>query len=133
MGLYLLHLPEVDKDMCFEREHKKYLAIQIAHQRESAGGFNGHIQAMPQLLASGQLCKNARFVVSSVSKEDSMSKEEISRGELLKGGLSKGELSREETSKGAINKEATRRGVVYDSTGRYRIEKMPDAFAAIDV
>ena len=100
MELYLLHLPEVDHDMCMEREYKKYQAIQIAHQRESAGGFNNHIQAMPQLLASGQLCKNARFVAYANTSNNS--EEELRRG-------------------------------VYDATGKHRIEKMPDMFAAVEV
>ena len=101
MELYLLHLPEIDKDMCFKREYKKYQAIQIAHQRESAGGFNNHIQNMPQLLASGQLCKNARYMVYTTSSTNS-----------------------------SQNKSKSE---VYDVSGRYRVEKMPDMFATVDV
>ena len=109
MELYLLHLPEIDKDMCFKREYKKYQAIQIAHQRESAGGFNNHIQNMPQLLASGQLCKNARYMVYTTSSTNSSTNSSINSSQ---------------------NKSKSE---VYDVSGRYRVEKMPDMFAAVDV
>jgi len=60
--MFLLHLPEIDKAFCLEREAKKHAAMMIAHDWERGGGWNSHIARMPEAAASGKLCRYARGV-----------------------------------------------------------------------
>ena len=121
--MYLLHLPEVDKEMCTQvrygvdaemtpamsttlthpvtvctpraghrlclvgqREYKKFLAMQIAHDHETKAGFNYHLAS-----GSSMGCKSARLVYM---KE---------------------------------------RNAVYDAGGTKKVEQMPEMFRAVDL
>jgi hypothetical protein len=60
-SLHLLHLPEVDRDMCLQREQAKFLVYdRLGHAAMKGGGENGHIKEFTHNQASGTLCRLAR-------------------------------------------------------------------------
>ena len=77
MDLLLLHVPEIDKDFCVERETKKRAAMAIAHAWETNKGFNIHIASKAPI----DRCRYARslFVQSRNSVMDVLRKDMVGK------------------------------------------------------
>jgi hypothetical protein len=61
MNLYLLHLTDVDKTFCLEREKQKYLVYdKLGASAMKSSGFNNHIGDYARTSSNGHLCRLAR-------------------------------------------------------------------------